>query len=88
MQLCAPPTYYHQVHFDPEVFINDIKDANLSALVSLSDDPNSVYSGFCAYFKFILDLNLTWAFLNCQLCVCVWGGGGEGGIITLLLLLR
>ena len=30
-----------------------VKDANLGAIVSLSDDPNSVYSHFCAHFKFI-----------------------------------
>ena len=44
-------------YFDPEAFINYIKDANLGAIVSLSDDPNSVYSDFCAYFKPILDLH-------------------------------
>ena len=37
-------------YFDPEAFINDTKDANLGAIVSLSDDPNSVYSDFCANF--------------------------------------
>ena len=34
-----------------------LKDANLGAIVSLSDDPNSVYSDFCAHFKSILDLH-------------------------------
>ena len=43
--------------FHPEAFISDIKDANLGAIVSLSDDPNSVYSDFCAHFKSILDLH-------------------------------
>ena len=47
--------YRDYKYFDPEAFINDIKDANLSATVSLSDDPNGVYSDFCAHFKSILD---------------------------------
>ena len=49
--------YRDYKYFDPEAFINDIKDANLDAIVSLSDDPNSVYSDFCAHFKSILDLH-------------------------------
>ena len=49
--------YRDYKYFDPEAFINDIKDANLDTIVSLSDDPNSVYSDFCAHFKSILDLH-------------------------------
>ena len=49
--------YRDYKYFDPEAFINDIKDANLDATVSLSDDSNSVYSDFCAHFKSILDLH-------------------------------
>ena len=49
--------YRDYKYFYPEAFINDIKDANLGAIVSLSDDPNSVYSDFCARFKSILDLH-------------------------------
>ena len=49
--------YRDYKYFDPEAFINDIKDANLGAIVSLSDDPNSVYSDFYAHFKSILDLH-------------------------------
>ena len=49
--------YRDYKYFDPEAFINDVKDANLDAIVSLSDDPNSVYSDFCAHFKSILDLH-------------------------------
>ena len=48
--------YRDYKYFDPEAFIKDIKDTNLSAIVSLLDDPNSVYSDFCAHFKSILDL--------------------------------
>ena len=48
--------YRDYKYFDPEAFINDVKDANLDAIVSLSD-PNSVYSDFCAHFKSILDLH-------------------------------
>ena len=51
------PYYRDYEYFDPEAFINDIKDANLGAIVSLSDDPNTVYSDFCAHFKSILDLH-------------------------------
>ena len=50
--------YRDYKYFDPEAFINEIKDANLDAIVSLSDDPNSVYSDFCAHFKSILDLHV------------------------------
>ena len=57
--------YRDYKYFDPEAFINDIKDANLDAIVSLSDDPNSVYSDFCAHFKSILDLH---APLSRKLC--------------------
>ena len=49
--------YRDYKYFDPEAFINDKKDANLDAVVSLSDDPNSVYSDFFAHFKSILDLH-------------------------------
>ena len=49
--------YRDYKYFDPEAFTNDIKDANLGAIVSLSDDPNSVYIDFCAHFKSILDLH-------------------------------
>ena len=49
--------YRDYKYFDPEAFINYIKDANLGAIVLLSDDPNSVYSDFCAHFKSILDLH-------------------------------
>ena len=34
--------YRDYKYFDPEAFIDDIKDANLGTIVSLSDDPNSV----------------------------------------------
>ena len=52
-----PTTIHYRAYkyFDPEAFTNDIKDANLGAIVSLSDDPNSMY--FCAHFKSILDLH-------------------------------
>ena len=49
--------YRDYKYFDPEAFINDVKDASLDAIVSLLDDPNSVYSDFCAHFKSILDLH-------------------------------
>ena len=58
--VCLQSTTIHYrdyKYFDPEAFINDIKDANLDVIVSLSDDPNSVYSDFCAPFKSILDLH-------------------------------
>ena len=58
MPLCLPPASTTEI-------INILilkpllmtKDANLDALVSLSDDPSSVYSDFCAQFKSILDLH-------------------------------
>ena len=60
MPLCSlqPTTIHYRdyKYFDLEAFINDVKDANLDAIVSLSDDPNSVYSDFRAHFKSILDL--------------------------------
>ena len=58
--VCLQPTtiqYRDYKYFDSEAFANDIKDANLGARVSLSDDPNSVYGDFCAHFKSILDLH-------------------------------
>ena len=50
--------YRDYKYFDPEAFLNDIKDTNLGAIVSLSDDPNSIYRDFCAHFKSILDLHV------------------------------
>ena len=54
-----PTTIQHRdyKYFDPEAFVNDMKDASLGAIVSLSDDPNSIYSDFCAHFKSILEFH-------------------------------
>ena len=49
--------YRDYKYSDPEAFTNDIKDANLDEIKSLSDGPSSVYRGFCAHFKSILDLH-------------------------------
>ena len=58
--------YRDYKYFDLEAFINDTKDANLGAMVSLSDDTNSVFSAFCVHFKYMLDLHapLKWKTLR------------------------